>query len=291
MNNQRAGCGKYPKRVQVLQNFSAFICLLLGIFAFYATNASAAQLFWDAGNTNNGASIDAGSGAWDIDTTTNINWNNGSGNVSWTQTSTTAALNGAVFTGPDAAAGTYQITLDGTTVAYTNLQILANGYYFNGPGSMFQASQGNLFVADGKSVTFSNNFAVNNNAMGWTLGTSGAASVLTYLGNLSAPGCQITFSSTNGSTFWLAGANGPSVVCINADVRQTNGPFTTGGFSIARPGFTPNFQPTAGATNAHFGRFKHGHDFEHLNPDGARQQSTRHCKYTKRRHGEFWFRE
>src|SRR5258706_13806296 len=92
MNNQRAGCGKYPKQVQVLQNFSADICRLLDIFAFCATNASAAQLFWDAGNTNNGASIDAGSGAWDIDTTTNINWNNGSGNVSWIQRRTTPAL-------------------------------------------------------------------------------------------------------------------------------------------------------------------------------------------------------
>ena len=92
MNNQRAGCGKHPKQVQVLQNFSAFICLLLGIFAFCANNASAAQLTWDAGNTNNGATINSASGAWNIDTTTNLNWNNGSGNVSWTQTGTAAPL-------------------------------------------------------------------------------------------------------------------------------------------------------------------------------------------------------
>jgi autotransporter-associated beta strand protein len=211
-----------------------------------AANSPAAQLIWDAGNTNNGATIDSASGNWDSGAT-NFNWNTGSGNANWLQTSTTAPLNGAVFSGPDAAAGTYQITVDGQ-VAWTNLQINANGYYFNGASSMFQGSLANLFVADGKSVTFSNNFAANNNSMGWTLGTGGAASALTCLGNIG--GSQITFSSTNGSTFWLAGASAPSVVCINANVAQTNGTFTTGGFSIARPGFTPNFQPTAGATNA-----------------------------------------
>jgi hypothetical protein len=78
-----------------------------------AASAPAAQLTWDAGDTNNGATIDAASGAWNTDTA-NLNWNNGSGNVSWTQTSVTAALNGATFAGADAAAGTYQVALDGS---------------------------------------------------------------------------------------------------------------------------------------------------------------------------------
>jgi len=260
MNNQRAGCGKYPKQVQVLQNFSAFICLLLGIFAFYANNASAAQLIWDAGNTNNGATIDSASGAWDLDTTTNLNWNNGSGNVSWTQTGTTAGLNGAIFSGPDAAPGSYVISLDsGTQMAVTNLQINANGYVFTDNGNTantlfintaLNPPNPTMLVASGKSVTFSNRwfFPNNNSAKAWQLGTSGAASSASFFGAIG--GEQILFTSTNGSTFWLAGASAPSVVTINADVRQTNGTFTTTGFSIGRPGGSVNLQPTAGATNA-----------------------------------------
>src|SRR5258706_12237888 len=99
-HEQIAGSGRSLKRI--LQKFSAFTCLMLGMLAFCATNASA-QLFWDAGNTNNGSTINAGSGAWDIDTTTNINWNNGSGNVSFTQTSISAGNQAVTFVGLDAA--------------------------------------------------------------------------------------------------------------------------------------------------------------------------------------------
>jgi hypothetical protein len=49
--------------------------LLVLVILFCAASASAAQLFWDAGNTNNGAVIDPGTGGWDLDTTTNIFWN------------------------------------------------------------------------------------------------------------------------------------------------------------------------------------------------------------------------
>src|SRR4029077_7464450 len=102
------------QRLTIIWGAALFILLLS------AGGAHAVNLFWDAGNTNNGAAIDPGSGSWNTDTTTNLNWNNGSANVSWTQTSTTSGTMGAIFNGPGAAPGTYQVAVDGTQVAATN---------------------------------------------------------------------------------------------------------------------------------------------------------------------------
>src|SRR5258706_9929391 len=242
MNQQ---CASYDISVkQTLQNLSAFTCLVLAALAFCTASASAQivpVLTWDAGNTNNGAAIDPGSGSWNIDTTTNFNWNNGSGNVSWTQTSTTAPLvQNTIFPGPD---GAYQVVLDGPQIAVSNLTINASGYTFS--GSPINAVINSLLsVASGKSVIFSNNFAANNNARVWQLGTSGAPSSMTVFGTIG--GSQPIFTSTNGSTFYFAGISQPSVVTVNANVMQTNGTFTTSGFSIGRPGFGITTQPQSG---------------------------------------------
>src|SRR6516165_10857330 len=59
-----------------------------------ASGLRAVNLTWDAGNTNNGPAIDPGSGSWNTDTTTNLNWYNGSANVSWSQSSTTVGTMG-----------------------------------------------------------------------------------------------------------------------------------------------------------------------------------------------------
>lgn len=213
--------------LQKNKSFCGRAChLLIGTAALLsiATSGSGAILFWDAGDTNSGATIDPGSGSWNIDTTTNLNWNNGSSNVSWSQTSTTAGLNGATFNGLDAADGTYQITLDGGQVAFTNLTINASGYAFNGPGTMFMNTSGTLLVADGKTVIFNNNFAQNNSAKFWQLGGNGSPATMIVNGNIA--GDQIVFNSTNGSTFLLGGATAASVTTIDANVMQTNGTST-----------------------------------------------------------------
>jgi fibronectin-binding autotransporter adhesin len=242
INKQHAGYGITLERIS--QNVSAWTCILLAAIAFCAANASAQvvpTLTWDAGNTTNGPTIDPGSGAWDTDTTTNFNWNNGTTNVSWTQTSITAPLvQNTVFSGPD---GAYQVALDGVQIAVSNLFINGSGYTFS--GSPLWASQNSLLrVADGKSVIFSNNFATINNTRVWQLGAGGSPSSMTVNGNIG--GVQIIFTSTNGSTFYLAGNSAPSVVTINANIMQTNGTFATGGFSIGRPGFSITTQPTSG---------------------------------------------
>lgn len=209
-----------------------------------AANSPAAQLIWDAGNTNNGAIIDAASGAWNTDTA-NLNWNDGAGNVSWTQTSVTAPLNGATFGGPDAPAGTYQIALDGGQIAWNNLTINANGYEFSG-AAMYQPSGTTLFVADGVSVTFNNNFTGNNARQNWLLGDGGSPASMTALGSIS--GGQFSVGSTNGSTLWVGGNWTGGVITFNANVIQTNGTMSqTGGsgtWQVGRPGASA--QPDAG---------------------------------------------
>ena len=198
--------------------------LLPAVMLLAGLSSHAAVLVWDAGNTNNGPVIDPGSGGWDTDTTTNLNWNNGTSNVSWTQTSTTAGLNGALFTGPDAPDGTYQVTLDGTQVAFTNLTINASGYTFNGPASMFMNTSGTLLIADGKTAIFNNNFSQNNGAKFWQLGGNGAPATMVVNGNIG--GDQIVFNSTNGSIFLFGGNTAASVTTIDANVWQTNGTST-----------------------------------------------------------------
>jgi fibronectin-binding autotransporter adhesin len=213
-----------------------------------AATAPAAQLTWDAGNTNNGATIDAASGAWNTDTTTNLNWNNGSGNVSWTQTSPTVALNGATFAGPGAPEGTYQISLDGSQIAFNNLTVSASGYAFSG-ATLYQVATAPLSVADGVNVTFNNNFTGPNSSLVWRLGGGGAPASMTLMGTFTAG--QFAFSSTNGSTFWLGGAGSSSggVMTFNANVIQTNGTVSqtgsSGTWQVGRPG-SASTQPNAG---------------------------------------------
>ena len=212
----------------------ASACLWLAALFFCAVSASAASLTWDAGNTNNGATIDPASGAWDLDTTTNIFWNNGTGNVSWTQTSTTSPVNGASFNGPDAAVGTYQVDVDGGQVAATNLTIKANGYAFSGSAIFLNGNGGhfNFFVADGKNVVISNNLTGSGNGE-YVLGSNGAPASATFYGTVN--GFTPYFTSTNGSIFYLAGGGGAAIGAINADVRLTNGTYTSpAAFVIAR---------------------------------------------------------
>src|SRR6266852_4486941 len=131
MNKQPASYALSLKQtLQIIQPLSTSLRLLLAALAFCTLSASAVNFIWDAGNTNNGATIDPASGGWDIDTTTNINWNNGSSNVNWTQGNTTTGTRGAIFQGPGAADGTSPVAIDGGQVAATNLVINASGYMF-----------------------------------------------------------------------------------------------------------------------------------------------------------------
>lgn len=128
--------------------FFLFFILLAGSAAL-----SAATLTWDPGNTSNGGTIDPGNGTWDL---SSMIWNSVSGDVVWSQTSTTVPLNNAVFGGAD---GTYAVTVGGTQIAVTDMAFNNSGYtlssgaiYLNG------ANDPALTVAANKTATINSAF-------------------------------------------------------------------------------------------------------------------------------------
>jgi hypothetical protein len=92
-----------PIRCYKFLIFSLFFCFAL--FGGLVPTGRATDLTWDAGNTGDGGTIDTASGNWDTFT---LNWNNGSGNMAWTQTSSTAPTTNAIFGGTD---GNYNISV------------------------------------------------------------------------------------------------------------------------------------------------------------------------------------
>lgn len=178
-----------------------------------AIDASASQLIWDPLGNNGGA----GSGNWDTST---ANWWNGSADVVWSQNSGTSPLNGAVFNGPDAAIGTYNVTNDQEEVAITNiLQVNNNGYTFWGPYAIYVGTNDTLAVASDKTVTFNCPMAGSATSPIWSLG-SGA--IMNVAGNMTT-GQQLRMVGEAGSMFNLTGTNTPGIVWVLGQVTITNG--------------------------------------------------------------------
>ncbi len=135
----------------------ATLALLAALSA--ASTLSAAIYVWDPANTTNGATIDAGSGAWDLSGTNTV-WNDGAANVAWTQTSATSALHSAQFAGVDAPEGTsYTITLGGSVAVNTTnnaLRFSNNGYVLTAPeATNFVVTTRQITTDIGKTVTLS----------------------------------------------------------------------------------------------------------------------------------------
>lgn len=250
INKPRAASGIPLKQtLQIIQSFCTPLCLLLAALAFCATSASAGILTWDAGSlgTNTTGNDISTGGFWDTGTT-NLSWNNGAADVSWTQTSTTVGINGAIFNGPDAAPGAYLVNVDNGEVSATNITINNSGYTFSGSPIFLNYSGGSsiaaginplLMITDGKSVIISNNLAGNNTTSELRMGTNGAPATVVLYGTLT--GFQPLISSTNGSTFILAGSGNDSsgTTHIDANVAMTNGVFNSSGAFIVgrlRPG-------------------------------------------------------
>src|SRR5207237_471630 len=125
---------------------------LLGLFCltFGISRTSATPLIWDPSKDGSGT---AGSGNWDTTAGNNV-WYNGTSDVLWSQTGTTTPTQGATFNGPDAAPGTYVVSVDVGQMAVTNLNINSSGYTFSGPSGIYLGTMDFLSVAAGKTVTF-----------------------------------------------------------------------------------------------------------------------------------------
>jgi autotransporter-associated beta strand protein len=195
-------------------------------FAFFAAvaflllsggSALAAQLIWDPLGNNSGA----GSGNWDTTAGNNFWWNGASDTI-WSQTSSTSPTMGAVFNGPDAAAGTYNITNDAVQVAITNLQVNNNGYTFYGPNAIYVGANDTLSVAANKTVTFNCPMTGSGTSPFWVLGSGATMNVS---GNL-ASGQQVRLAGAAGSVFNLSGVNTPQIMYVLGQVNLTAGSLT-----------------------------------------------------------------
>ena len=157
----------------------------VGLAAFLAVphSAHSAALTWDT-TPGDGATITAGSGAWDT-TGGNLVWNDGATpNVAWSQTDTTHALNSAIFAGADAAANTYTVTL-GSQMAASALTFNSSGY--NLTGSTVYLGAGATTVAAGKTNTVN--------------------SVITFTTSILTVGSGGRLTLSGGGSFWGVNAN------------------------------------------------------------------------------------
>ena len=132
----------------------ALIVAIPGVTTLFAAN-----YVWDPANTGNGATIDAGSGTWDLSGTNTV-WNDSVTNLAWAQTSATSALHSAQFAGVDAPAGTsYTITMGASVAVNTTnnaLRFSNNGYVLTAPqGSNYVITSRQLTTDAGKTVTLS----------------------------------------------------------------------------------------------------------------------------------------
>ena len=160
-------------------SLAAPLAVLTALLALWAAPAAhTAALTWDT-VSGNGATIDPGSGAWDLAT---ANWNDGVGNVLWTQSPTT---NSAIFAGTDGAVDSYVITL-GTPMATSNLTFNSTGYQITGSTLAITngAANGPITMAAGKTNTINSTLRYNHNT-GATI-TANAGSALSLGGGTTA---------------------------------------------------------------------------------------------------------
>ena len=206
---------KRKQKVGGKNSSGRFFCssglLALALMMPFATLGRAADLTWDPGNSGNGGTIDAGSGAWNLTLT---NWNAGSSNMVWTQTSSTSPLNNAIFGGAD---GSYVVTL-GTQVAVTNATFANSGYSLSG-STLYVFTAGIVGVAAGKTATINSAIGTPNNVT--LLITNDTGSTLNLGGGFTS-GPQPTFrgAGTNNIT---AGTYPMSVPQFNTAVINQSG--------------------------------------------------------------------
>ena len=207
------------------------LCLSLGI-----SRASAAQLIWDPG-LNGG--ITSASGNWDT-TAGNTVWWNGASDVLWSQTGTTTPTQGATFNGPDAAPGTYVVSMDAGQIAVTNLTINNSGYTFSGTNAIYLGTSDFLSVAAGKTVNFNCSLQGSATSPWWTLGSGATMNVASNITSSQ----QVRLGGPANSAFNLSGVNNPAIMFILAPVN------VTGGSLIPSGSFYIGYTQTAPAPNS-----------------------------------------
>jgi len=201
---------------------AAVLALLAALLAFAIPAAHA--LTWDAGNTNNAATIDDASGNWNT-TAGNLVWNNGTGNIVWSQTSATVGSQSAVFgSGADGTVDQWTVTLD-APMAATNLTFNNTGY---------KITNSVLQVATSATV---------NGAI--TVASNKTATIFSTIGYANNAGAPITINS--GGTLYLRGGAGNSQYNFTGagTVNMTAGTYTA---NIGKVN-VPTFNQSGGTFN------------------------------------------
>ena len=185
--------------------------------------AQAAALTWDT-VAGDGATITPGSGNWNT-TAGNTVWNNAGANAIWSQTSTTAALNSAIFGGADGTVDSYVVT-NGSQMATLSLTFNNTGYNItNSTVYAAPASGAATIVTVAAGKTASINSALTTLTAAIETATINSGSVLNLGGNLTG---QYTFGGA-GTLNLTGGTSSPVNPRFNtAVINQTGGAISTG---------------------------------------------------------------
>jgi autotransporter-associated beta strand protein len=196
----------------------------VGLLSLSAGQSRAAVLTWDI-DASDGAAITPGSGTWDLSTP---NWNNGSGNVAWTNV---AGTNGAdaAFAGAD---GNYSVNV-ASAINANNLTFSNSGYMLSAAAPTTITLAGNLNVASGKTATIGNNVTINR-ATGYALQGGGslqiaAGGIVTGSGN---PLSVLTPTTVQtGGTLQTTGGTGIAIA-VNSQLTVSGGNVAPGGLLV-----------------------------------------------------------
>ena len=150
----------------------------------------------------------------------------------------------STFNGPDAAPGTYVVTLDASQIAVNSLIVNNNGYTFSGSPAVYVGTSAILSVAAGKTVTFNCGMQGSGTSPSWLLGSG---STMNVAGNITSSQ-QLRLTGPGNSAYNLSGSvNTPAQMYILAPVNMTAGSTTVSSLlSIGYPIATGNNGFSAG---------------------------------------------
>jgi autotransporter-associated beta strand protein len=178
------------------------------LFPSLAPTVHAADLTWDV--TDDGATITAGDGAWDLSA---ANWN-GTPNVPWTQTSASDASNAAIFAGTDGTLlDPHVVTIGATTMAAESITFNSSFYQITGGTLALRpttSTNGSITVAANKTATIDSAITYSSNA---------AANITVNTGGVLNLGGGATNSQYNftglGTVNMTAGAYSSNIGTVN----------------------------------------------------------------------------
>lgn len=232
----------------------------VGLLGLAAGGSRAAVLTWDINQTD-GATITPGDGTWDL---TTPNWNNGTTNVVWPNSTGTNGLD-AAFAGAD---GTYAVnvanSLNAGSLTFTN-----SGYTLSAASPVTITLAGNVNVASGKTATIGNNVTINRGAAynlqgggsliidagGTVTGSGNPLAVLTPTtvltgGKITTSGGTSVAGSVNSLLTVAGGSVAPTGLLVIANASNSTGTVTLSSGTISLQATSGGLRVAGGSNNS-----------------------------------------